>query len=230
MSKLIIVPTPIGNLDDITLRAIKVLKSVDIILAEDTRNSGKLLKHFEVETRMMAYHMHNEHKVVEHIAQRIANGETMALITDAGTPAISDPGFLLVRQCVAAGIEVECLPGATAFVPALVNSGLPSDKFFFEGFLPHKKGRQTRLKFLAELPYTIVFYESPHRLLKTLTQIGEFFSPDRQVSVSRELTKMHEETIRGTVTEVIEHFNNNILKGEIVLIVGQVANNKIKEE
>ena len=230
MSKLTIVPTPIGNLNDITLRAIEVLKTVDIILAEDTRNSGKLLKHFEIGTRMMAYHMHNEHKVVEHIAQRIANGETMALITDAGTPAISDPGFLLVRQCVAAGIDVECLPGATAFVPALVNSGLPSDKFFFEGFLPHKKGRQTRLKFLAELPYTIVFYESPHRLLKTLTQIGEFFSPDRQVSVSRELTKMHEETVRGTVTEVIEHFNNNILKGEIVLIVGQVANNKIKEE
>jgi len=226
MSKLTIVPTPIGNLDDITLRAIKVLKSVDIILAEDTRNSGKLLKHFDIETRMMAYHQHNEHKVVEHITQRIANGETMALITDAGTPAISDPGFLLVRQCVAEGVEIECLPGATAFVPALVNSGLPSDKFFFEGFLPHKKGRQTRLKFLAELPYTIVFYESPHRLLKTLKQIGEFFSPDRQVSVSRELTKMHEETVRGTVTEVIEHFENNVLKGEIVLIVGQVANIK----
>ncbi|MFK5855988.1 MAG: 16S rRNA (cytidine(1402)-2'-O)-methyltransferase [Bacteroidota bacterium] len=230
MSKLSIVPTPIGNLNDITFRAIEVLKSVDIILAEDTRNSGKLLKHFDIDTRMASYHMHNEHKVVENLAQRIANGETMALITDAGTPAISDPGFLLVRECVAAGVEVECLPGATAFVPALVNSGLPSDKFFFEGFLPHKKGRQTRLKFLAELPYTIVFYESPHRLIKTLTQIGEFFSPDRQVSVSRELTKMHEETVRGTVTEVIEHFNNNVLKGEIVLIVGQVVNNKITEE
>ena len=226
MSKLTIVPTPIGNLDDITLRAIKVLKSVDVILAEDTRNSGKLLKHFGVETRMMSYHMHNEHKVVESLAQRIANGETMALITDAGTPAISDPGFLLVRQCVANNIEVECLPGATAFVPALVNSGLPSDKFFFEGFLPHKKGRQTRLKFLAQLPYTIVFYESPHRLIKTLSQIGEFFSLDRQVSVSRELTKIHEETVRGTVTEVIEYFNNNVLKGEIVIIVGQVLNNK----
>ena len=221
MSKLTIVPTPIGNLDDITLRAIKVLKSVDVILAEDTRNSGKLLKHFEIETRMTSYHQHNEHKVVENIAQRIANGETMALITDAGTPAISDPGFLLIRQCVAEGVEVECLPGATAFVPALVNSGLPSDKFFFEGFLPHKKGRQTRLKFLAELPYTIVFYESPHRLIKTLTQIGEFFSIDRQVSVSRELTKIHEETIRGTVTEVIGYFNNNVIKGEIVIVVGQ---------
>ncbi len=223
MSKLTIVPTPIGNLDDITLRAINVLKSVDIILAEDTRNSGKLLKHFEIETRMTAYHQHNEHKVVDNIAQRIANGETMALITDAGTPAISDPGFLLIRQCVAEGVEVECLPGATAFVPALVNSGLPSDKFFFEGFLPHKKGRQTRLKFLAQLPYTIVFYESPHRLIKTLTQLGEFFGIDRQVSVSRELTKLHEETVRGTVTEVIEYFNNNVIKGEIVIVVGQVV-------
>jgi len=222
-------PTPIGNLDDITLRAIKVLKSVDIILAEDTRNSGKLLKHFGIETRMTAYHQHNEHKVAENIVQRIANGEAMALITDAGTPAISDPGFLLVRQCVAEGVEVECLPGATAFVPALVNSGLPSDKFFFEGFLPHKKGRQTRLKYLANLPHTIVFYESPHRLLKTLSQIGEFFSVDRQVSVSRELTKMHEETIRGTVTEVVEYFNNNVIKGEIVIVVGQVAQTNITE-
>ena len=226
MSKLTIVPTPIGNLNDITLRAIEVLKSVDVILAEDTRNSGKLLKHFDIDTRMASYHMHNEHKVVENLAQRIANGETMALITDAGTPAISDPGFLLVRQCVAKDIEVECLPGATAFVPALVNSGLPSDKFFFEGFLPHKKGRQTRLKFLAELPYTIVFYESPHRLIKTLTQIGEFLGVNRQVSVSRELTKMHEETVRGTINEVIEHYNSNVLKGEIVIVVGQVAINK----
>lgn len=221
MSKLTIVPTPIGNLDDITLRAIKVLKSVDVILAEDTRNSGKLLKHFDIETRMMPYHQHNEHKVVENIAQRIANGETMALITDAGTPAISDPGFLLVRSCVAKNIEVECLPGATAFVPALVNSGLPCDKFFFEGFLPHKKGRQTRLKYLAQLPCTVVFYESPHRLIKTLNRIGEFFGDGRQVSVSRELTKIHEETVRGTATEVIGHFTNNVLKGEIVIVVGQ---------
>ncbi len=229
MSKLTIVPTPIGNLDDITLRAIKVLKSVDLILAEDTRNSGKLLKHFDIETRMISYHQHNEHKVVEAISQRIANGETIALITDAGTPAISDPGFLLVRQCVLLGIQVECLPGATAFVPALVNSGLPSDKFFFEGFLPHKKGRQTRLKFLSQIPYTIVFYESPYRLLKTLSQIGEFFGFDRQVSVSRELTKIHEETIRGTVTEVLEYFNNNTLKGEIVIVVGYADNIKTEK-
>ncbi len=229
MSKLTIVPTPIGNLDDITLRAIKVLKSVDLILAEDTRNSGKLLKHFDIETRMISYHQHNEHKVVEAISQRIANGETIALITDAGTPAISDPGFLLVRQCVLSGIQVECLPGATAFVPALVNSGLPSDKFFFEGFLPHKKGRQTRLKFLSQIPYTIVFYESPYRLLKTLSQIGEFFGFDRQVSVSRELTKIHEETIRGTVTEVLEYFNNNTLKGEIVIVVGYADNIKTEK-
>ncbi len=226
MSKLTIVPTPIGNLDDITLRAINVLKSVDVILAEDTRNSGKLLKHLGVETRMMPYHMHNEHKVVENITQRIANGETTALITDAGTPAISDPGFLLVRSCISKNIEVECLPGATAFVPALVNSGLPSDKFFFEGFLPHKKGRQTRLKFLAQLPYTIIFYESPHRLIKTLTQLGVFFGTDRQISVSRELTKIYEETIRGTVTEIIEYYTNNTIKGEIVIVVGQVVNEK----
>lgn len=220
MSKLIIVPTPIGNLDDITLRAIKVLQSVDVILAEDTRNSGKLLKHFDIETRMIPYHQHNEHKVVDNIAQRIANGETMALITDAGTPAISDPGFLLVRKCISDNIEIECLPGATAFVPAIVNSGLPADKFFFEGFLPHKKGRQTRLKTLAQLPYTVVFYESPHRLLKTLMQVSEFFGSDRKVSVSRELTKLHEETIRGTVSEVIEYFTNNTIKGEIVIVVG----------
>lgn len=220
MSKLTIVPTPIGNLDDITLRAIKVLKEVDVILAEDTRNSGNLLKHFNIETNMASYHQHNEHKVVNNIVQRIANGERMALITDAGTPAISDPGFLLVRECIAQNIEVECLPGATAFVPALVNSGLPSDKFFFEGFLPHKKGRQSRLKILAQLPYTVIFYESPHRLLKTLSQISEFFGPERKISVSREITKIHEETVRGTVTEVINHFTNNTIKGEIVIVVG----------
>lgn len=220
MSKLIIVPTPIGNLDDITHRAIKVLQSADVILAEDTRNSGKLLKHFDIETRMIQYHQHNEHKVVDKVTQRIANGETMALITDAGTPAISDPGFLLVRKCISENIEVECLPGATAFVPALVNSGLPADKFFFEGFLPHKKGRQTRLKTLAQLPYTIVLYESPHRLLKTLIQLSKFFGSERKVSVSRELTKLHEETIRGTVSEVIEYFTNNTIKGEIVIVVG----------
>ncbi len=220
MSKLIIVPTPIGNLEDITLRAIKLLKEVDVILAEDTRKSGKLLKHFNIETNMVSYHQHNEHKVVNNIIQRIANGEKMALITDAGTPAISDPGFLLVRECISQNIEVECLPGATAFVPALVNSGLPSDKFFFEGFLPHKKGRHSRLKTLAQLPYTVIFYESPHRLLKTLSQISEFFGKERKVSVSREITKIHEETVRGTVTEVINHFTNNTIKGEIVIVVG----------
>ncbi len=221
MSKLTIVPTPIGNLGDITLRAMEVLKSVDTILAEDTRTSAKLLKHLGIDTRMNSYHQHNEHKVVKSLAQRIANGETMALITDAGTPAISDPGYLLVRECIALGKEVECLPGATAFVPALVVSGLPNDKFYFEGFLPHKKGRQTRLKALSQLSTTIVLYESPHRLLKTLNQIAEFFGEERNISVSRELTKIHEETIRGTAKEVIEYFLKNTIKGEIVIIIGQ---------
>jgi 16S rRNA (cytidine1402-2'-O)-methyltransferase len=219
MSKLYVVPTPIGNLNDMTFRAIEVLKSVDVILAEDTRNSGKLLKYFEIETRMMSYHMHNEHKVVESIAQRIAEGENIALISDAGTPAISDPGFLLVRKCVEIGVEVECLPGATAFVPALVNSGLPNDKFFFEGFLPHKKGRQTRLKELAESSYTIVFYESPHRLLKTISQLMEFFGEERKASVSREISKLHEENAHGTLKEIHEHFGAKTIKGEIVIVV-----------
>ena len=221
MSKLFLVPTPIGNLDDITIRAISVLKEVNIVLAEDTRNSGKLLKHFEIETKMMSYHQHNEHKVVEGIVERIANGETMALITDAGTPGISDPGFLLVRECISKGVDVESLPGATAFVPALVNSGFPSDKFFFEGFLPQKKGRQTRLTFLSQLPYTIILYESPHRLIKTVKQIEEFFGPERHISVSRELTKIYEETVRGTAQEIISHFDNKTIKGEIVIIISQ---------
>ena len=220
MSKLYIVPTPIGNLEDFTFRAVKILKEVDTILAEDTRTSGKLLKHYEIETRMNSYHMFNEHKMVESFTERLISGETMALITDAGTPAISDPGYLLVRECIKKDIEVECLPGATAFVPALVNSGLPNDKFFFEGFLPHKKGRQTRLKFLATLPYSIVFYESPHRLVKTLTQLVEFFGAERKVSVSRELTKLHEENKRGTVAEVLEHFKSKTVKGEIVIVLG----------
>ena len=220
MSKLYIVPTPIGNLEDFTFRAVKILKEVDTILAEDTRTSGKLLKHYEIETRMNSYHMFNEHKMVESFTERLLAGETMALITDAGTPAISDPGYLLVRECIKKDIEVECLPGATAFVPALVNSGLPNDKFFFEGFLPHKKGRQTRLKFLATLPYSIVFYESPHRLVKTLTQFVEFFGAERKVSVSREITKLHEENKRGTVAEVLEHFKSKTVKGEIVIILG----------
>jgi len=220
MSKLYIVPTPIGNLEDFTFRAVKILKEVDTILAEDTRTSGKLLKHYEIETRMNSYHMFNEHKMVESFTERLLAGETMALITDAGTPAISDPGYLLVRECIKKDIEVECLPGATAFVPALVNSGLPNDKFFFEGFLPHKKGRQTRLKFLATLPYSIVFYESPHRLVKTLTQFVEFFGAERKVSVSREITKLHEENKRGTVAEVLEHFKSKTVKGEIVIVLG----------
>ena len=219
MSKLYLVPTPIGNLDDITLRAIKVLKEVDLILAEDTRTSGKLLKHFDISTHMQSHHMHNEHKTVNNIIKRIQNGETIALISDAGTPAISDPGFLLTRACVENNIEVDCLPGATAFVPALVNSGLPNDKFVFEGFLPVKKGRQTRLKFLAEETRTMIFYESPHKLIKTLSNFVEYFGEDRQVSVSRELTKLYEETIRGTAKEVLEHYTNKPPKGEIVIVV-----------
>ncbi|MDT0687870.1 16S rRNA (cytidine(1402)-2'-O)-methyltransferase [Autumnicola psychrophila] len=219
MAKLYLVPTPIGNLEDITLRALRVLKEADLILAEDTRNSGKLLKHFDISTQMHSHHMHNEHKTVDSIVQRIKNGETIALISDAGTPAISDPGFLLVRACVEAGVEVDCLPGATAFVPALVNSGLPNDKFIFEGFLPVKKGRQTRLKLLAEETRTMVFYESPHKLLKTLTHFTEYFGAERQASVSREITKLHEETIRGTIAEVLEYYTNKPPKGEIVVIV-----------
>jgi len=219
MSKLYLVPTPIGNLEDITLRAIRILKEVDFILAEDTRTSGKLLKHFEIDTQMHSHHMHNEHKSVVGIVNRIKNGETCALISDAGTPAISDPGFLLARTCVESNIEVDCLPGATAFVPALVNSGLPNDKFVFEGFLPVKKGRQTRFLFLAEEKRTMIFYESPHKLVKTLGHFVDYFGADRQVSVSRELTKMFEETIRGTVAEVLAHYTNKPPKGEIVVIL-----------
>ncbi len=220
MGKLYIVPTPIGNLKDITFRAIEVLKEVDIILAEDTRTSGKLLKHFEINTSMQSHHMHNEHKTVESLVQKLKAGTTIALISDAGTPAISDPGFLLTRACIENNIEVECLPGATAFVPALVNSGLPNDKFVFEGFLPVKKGRQTRLLFLAEETRTIIFYESPHKLIKTLTNFCEYFGEDRAVSVSRELTKLYEETIRGTAKEVLEYYTNKPPKGEIVICVG----------
>lgn len=219
MSKLYLVPTPIGNLEDMTLRAIRVLKEVDHILAEDTRNSGKLLKHFEISTPMHSHHMHNEHRTVENIVQRIKAGNIFALISDAGTPAISDPGFLLVRACVEAGVEVDCLPGATAFVPALVNSGFPNDKFVFEGFLPVKKGRQTRLTVLAEENRTMIFYESPHKLLKSLAQFEEYFGSDRQISVSREITKLHEETIRGTVAEVLAHYIQKPPKGEIVVVV-----------
>ncbi len=220
MSKLYIVPTPIGNLEDMTFRAITVLKAADLILAEDTRTSGKLLKHFDIATPSQSHHMHNEHKTVDNLVQKLKAGTTIALISDAGTPAISDPGFLLTRACVENNIPVECLPGATAFVPALVNSGLPNDKFVFEGFLPVKKGRQTRLMVLAEETRTIIFYESPHKLIKTLTQFCEYFGDDRPVSVSRELTKLYEETVRGTAKEVLDYYTNKPPKGEIVIVVG----------
>lgn len=219
MSKLFLVPTPIGNLEDMTFRALRILKEVDCILAEDTRTSGKLLKHFEIDTPMQSHHMHNEHKTVNSVIDRLKNGESFALISDAGTPAISDPGFLLSRTCIENDIEIECLPGATAFVPALVNSGLPNDKFVFEGFLPVKKGRQTRLKLLSEETRTMVFYESPHKLIKTLTNFVEYFGKDRKVSVSRELTKLYEETIRGTAKKVLDHYIQKPPKGEIVIIV-----------
>lgn len=228
MSKLYIVPTPIGNLDDMTFRAIKVLKEVDLILAEDTRTSAKLMKHFEINTQMHSHHMHNEHKTVENIILKLEQGMTIALISDAGTPAISDPGFLLTRACIEKGIAVECLPGATAFVPALVNSGLPNDKFIFEGFLPDKKGRQTRFLALAEETRTMILYVSPHKLVKTLVEFIEYFGADRPVSVSRELSKLHEETVRGTATEVLKHFEEKAPKGEIVVIVGGKI--KIKKE
>lgn len=219
MGKLYVVPTPVGNLEDMTFRAIRVLKEADLILAEDTRTSGILLKHFEIKNAMQAHHKFNEHKTVEGVVNRLLAGETIALISDAGTPGISDPGFLVVRECVKNGIEVQCLPGATAFVPALVASGLPNEKFCFEGFLPQKKGRMTRLKALADEPRTIVFYESPHRVLKTLAQFVEYFGPERKVSVSREISKMHEETVRGTLTEVIEHFTANDPRGEFVIVL-----------
>ena len=219
MSKLYIVPTPIGNLEDMTFRAIRILKEVDLILAEDTRTSGKLLKHFEIGTHMYSHHMHNEHQTVENLISRLKAGENLALISDAGTPAISDPGFLLTRACVENGVEVECLPGATAFVPALVNSGLPNDKFVFEGFLPDKKGRQTRYLALAEETRTMILYVSPHKLVKTLAEFITYFGEDRQISVSRELSKLHEENVRGTVKEVVAHFNKIAPRGEIVVVV-----------
>ena len=219
MARLYLVPTPIGNLEDITLRAIRVLKEVDGILAEDTRTSGNLLRHLGISKPMTAFHLNNEHQQVARMADRIEAGETLALVTDAGTPAISDPGFMLVRECINRGIEVECLPGPTAFVPALVNSGLPADHFIFEGFLPHKKGRQTKIQEIARFPYTTILYESPYRLVKTLQQLMEVMGPDRQVCVSRELTKIHEENIRGTLAEVIAYFSQKEVKGEIVIIV-----------
>ncbi|CAN1551101.1 COG0313 Predicted methyltransferases [Flavobacteriaceae bacterium] len=219
MSKLYIVPTPIGNLEDMTFRAIRILKEVDLILAEDTRTSGKLLKHFEIGTHMYSHHMHNEHKTIENLVSRMKAGETIALISDAGTPAISDPGFLLTRACIENGITVECLPGATAFVPALVNSGLPNDKFIFEGFLPEKKGRQTRYLELAEETRTMILYVSPHKLVKTLAEFITYFGEERTICVCRELSKLHEENVRGTTREVLTHFEKIAPRGEIVVVV-----------
>lgn len=216
---LYLVPTPIGNLEDITHRALRVLNEVDLILAEDTRTSGKLLKHFEIKKPLQSFHAHNEHAALQRVIDKMKEGAVMALISDAGTPAISDPGYLLVRECIANDLKVECLPGATAFVPALVNSGLPADRFVFEGFLPHKKGRQTRLKELAEESKTIILYESPYRLLKTLEQLGEYLGEERRACVSRELTKIYEENVRGTLKELYEYYSTNTLKGEIVLVV-----------
>lgn len=228
---LYLVPTPIGNLKDITLRALDVLKSVDVILAEDTRTSGILLKHLEISKPLQSYHIFNEHKAVEKLIERMKRGEVFALVSDAGTPAISDPGFLLVREVLAAEMQVQCLPGPTAFVPALVNSGLPNDRFVFEGFLPHKKGRKTRLDSLTEESRTMIFYESPHRLLKTLEQLAEVFGPDRQASVSRELTKLHEENVRGTLAQLQVYYQENPLKGEIVLVVaGKPEQKESREE
>ena len=219
MGKLYVVPTPVGNLEDMTFRAIRVLKEADLILAEDTRTSGILLKHFEIKNAMQSHHKFNEHKTVEGIVNRIKAGETVALISDAGTPGISDPGFLIVRECVKNDIEVQCLPGATAFVPALVASGLPDERFCFEGFLPQKKGRVTCLTSLQEEKRTMIFYESPYRLVKTLTQFAEFFGAERPVSVCREISKIHEESVRGTLTEVIAHFTQNEPRGEIVIVL-----------
>jgi 16S rRNA (cytidine1402-2'-O)-methyltransferase len=226
---LYVVPTPIGNLGDITLRALETLKSADAILAEDTRTSGILLKYYDISKPLHSFHIFNEHKALASVINKLKNGETMALVSDAGTPGISDPGFLLVRECLKNNLEVDCLPGATAFVPALVKSGFPTDRFVFEGFLPHKKGRQTALKQLAEEDRTVILYESPHRLLKTLEQIQIFFG-ERLISVSRELTKMHEETFTGPVGEVISHFSAKEIKGEIVVVIkGRDKNDKVSE-
>lgn len=219
MAKLFIVPTPIGNMEDITLRALSVLRSVDLILAEDTRTSSVLLKKYEIKVPLESHHKFNEHKTVERVSEKIASGMNIALISDAGTPGISDPGFLLVRKCKENGIEVETLPGATALIPALVNSGFPCDRFCFEGFLPLKKGRQTRLKLLSEEPRTIILYESPYRLIKTLDQVVEFFGGDREVSVSRELTKFYEENRRGTAQDILLWYKEHEPKGEIVIVI-----------
>ncbi|MDD7100317.1 MAG: 16S rRNA (cytidine(1402)-2'-O)-methyltransferase [Bacteroidaceae bacterium] len=225
---LYIVPTPVGNLEDITLRALRVLKEADLILAEDTRTSGILLKHYDIHNHMQSYHKFNEHKTVEYLVERMKAGQTLALISDAGTPGISDPGFLLARECAKEGVEVQCLPGATAFVPALVASGLPCDKFVFEGFLPQKKGRQSRLKELAAEDRSIVFYESPYRVVKTLMQFREIFGGNRDVAVCREISKVHEQIVRGSIDNAIEHFNAVEPKGEFVIIVGAKTKEDVK--
>lgn len=230
MGKLFIVPTPIGNLEDMTYRAVRILKEVNLILAEDTRTSGILLNHYEIKNKMLSHHKFNEHKTVSQIIERLKTGENIALISDAGTPGISDPGFLLTRACIEADIEVECLPGATAFVPALVNSGFPTDRFCFEGFLPQKKGRNTRLQGLAEETRTMVFYESPFRLVKTLTQFASIFGEERKASVSREISKKFEETIRGTLNELITHFTEKKVKGEIVMVVSGKSEQSIQRQ
>jgi 16S rRNA (cytidine1402-2'-O)-methyltransferase len=222
--KLYIVPTPIGNLEDITFRSLRILREADFILAEDTRTSGILLKHYDIKKPMQSHHKFNEHQTVEHVIERIRGGEVVALISDAGTPGISDPGFLIVRECVRGEIEVQCLPGATAFVPALVASGLPCDRFTFEGFLPQKKGRSTRLNLLTQESRTMVFYESPHRLVKTLTQFAGSFGAERPASVSREISKLYEETVRGTLGELVAHFTTTAPRGELVIIVAGIDN------
>lgn len=219
MPKLFVIPTPVGNLEDITLRALRLLREVDLILAEDTRTTSVLLHHYDIHTPMISHHKFNEHQTVDAVVERLLKGESVALVSDAGTPAISDPGFLLVRACVAADIEVECLPGATAFVPALVDSGLPCDRFCFEGFLPQKKGRQTKLTELAAETRTMIFYESPFRVLKTLEQLAEYLGSDRKAAVSREISKKFEETVRGSLAELVQHFNEHPPKGEFVIVV-----------
>lgn len=225
--KLYLIPTPVGNLEDITLRALRILKEVDLVLAEDTRNGGNLLKHYGIDKKMFSHHQHNEHKAVAEVVKFLKAGQNIALISDAGTPGISDPGFLLVRECIKEEIPLETLPGATAFVPALVNSGLPCDRFCFEGFLPVKKGRQTKLKELISETRTMIFYESPHRLLKTLEEFAEYFGDDRQACASREISKMFEENVHGSLKEIISHFENNVLKGEFVICVaGKEAKEK----
>ena len=217
--KLHIIPTPIGNLEDITLRALRVLKEVDLVFCEDTRTTKNLLKHYEIDKKCFAYHINNEHKQVEQYVRWIQNGQTAALVSDAGTPGISDPGYLFIRECLAAGVEIECLPGPTALIPALVSSGFPCDKFYFHGFLPHKKGKETTLKMFSERKETVIFYESPHRLLKTLTMMQSFFTDDRKICVSREISKIYEEHFRGTIPEALAYFSSKEVKGEIVMTI-----------